>query len=395
VLKVTPALPAAFHSVIVFDNVSPDDIRRAVLEREDVAKYLRDDPDAPAADARVRIESYLEELRTTQRYRFYRALRHPLYPILRKVEHIAEHVEHAREGVRKGRVVYVSNHKSHLDYLIEPLVLIDAGIRPPLLAAGINLFGGALGLLHKHVTGAVPIRRNSKDPLYLVTLRAYIAELLKERDLLYYAEGGRSYTGELKTPKTGLLQAALQADRDQVSIVPMAIAYDLVLEERIITREASRKRKRLFAQEVAEMVRHAVGYETRAFVTFAPPVPLGHFDPDSRRDLVALTHQVHDAIGRSHKVLPTALVASVMRPHMSRVELQSRLEDRVGKLAEAGANLSVRTARQAALEGVSALVARDVLVEEGQTLRVRDRLTLRYYARSIEHLLTPPRRTTH
>ena len=91
----------------------------------------------------------------------------------------------------------------------------------------------------------------------------------------------------------------------------------------------------------------------------------------------------------------TALVASVMRPHMSRVELQSRLEDRVGKLAEAGANLSVRTARQAALEGVSALVARDVLVEEGQTLRVRDRLTLRYYARSIEHLLTPPRRTTH
>ena len=75
------------------------------------------------------------------------------------------------------------------------------------------------------------------------------------------------------------------------------------------------------------------------------------------------------------KVLPTALVASVMRPHMSRVELQSRLEDRVGKLAEAGANLSVRTARQAALEGVSALVARDVLVEEGQTLRVRDRPT--------------------
>ena len=225
-----------------------------------------------------------------------------------------------RARARKGRVVHVSNHKSHLDYLIEPLVLIDAGIRPPLLAAGINLFGGALGLLHKHVTGAVPIRRNSKDPLYLVTLRAYIAELLKERDLLYYAEGGRSYTGELKTPKTGLLQAALQADRDQVSIVPMAIAYDLVLEERIITREASRKRKRLFAQEVAEMVRHAVGYETRAFVTFAPPVPLNQFDPDSRRAPVARTPPVHDAIGRSHKVLPTALVASVMRPHVSRVD---------------------------------------------------------------------------
>lgn len=381
--------------MIRFGIVSPDDIRRAVLEREDVAKYLRDELHTPAPDARERIEGYLDELRTTQRYRFYRALQHPLYPILRKVERIAEHVEHATQATRHGRVVYVSNHKSHLDYLIEPLVLDDNSIRPPLLAAGINLFGGALGLLHKHVTGAVPIRRNSKDPLYLVTLKAYVAELLKHRDLLYYAEGGRSYSGELKAPKTGLLQAALQADRRELSIVPMAIAYDLVLEERIISREATRKRKRLFAQEVAEMVRHAVGYESRAYVTFAPPIPLGPFDPDSRRDLVTLAHQIQDAIGRSHKVLPTALVASVMRPHLTRSELIARLDERLGRLAEAGANLAVRTGKQAAAEGVALLVARDVLVEERQTIRVRDRITLRYYARTISHLLAPPRRTTH
>ena len=181
---------------------------------------------------------YLEELRTTQRYRFYRALQHPLYPILRKVDASPNTSNAPADATRRGRVVYVSNHKSHLDYLIEPIVLDDNGVRPPLLAAGINLFGGALGLLHRHVTGAIPIRRNSKDPLYLVTLRAYVAEVLKRRDLLYYAEGGRSYSGELKAPKTGLLQAALQADRHELSIVPMAIAYDLVLEDRILSREA-------------------------------------------------------------------------------------------------------------------------------------------------------------
>ena len=385
--------------------MSSDDIRRAVLEREDVAKYLRDEPMAPAPDARQRIgdnkdareriEGYLEELRTTQRYRFYRALQHPLYPILRKVRRIAEHVEHAKEGLRRGRVVYVSNHKSHLDYLVEPLVLDDHNIRPPLLAAGINLFGGALGLLHKHVTGAVPIRRNSKDPLYLVTLKAYVAELLKERDLLYYAEGGRSYSGELKMPKTGLLQAALQADRHELSIVPMAVAYDLVLEDRILSREASRKTKRPFAQEVAEMIRHAVGYESRAFVTFGAPIPLGTFDPDSRRDLVTLAHRVHDEVGRCYKVLPTALVASVMRPHMPRTELIARLDERIATLAAAGANLAVKTGRQAADEGVALLAARDVLVEERSLVRVRDRIVLRYYARTIEHLLGRSRRTTH
>jgi ATP-dependent Clp protease ATP-binding subunit ClpB len=75
------------------------------------------------------------------------------------------------------------------------------------------------------------------------TTRAHhlrLGELLKERDLLYYAEGGRSYTGELKQPKTGLLQAALAANRRELSIVPMAVAYDLVLEDRILPREALR-----------------------------------------------------------------------------------------------------------------------------------------------------------
>jgi glycerol-3-phosphate O-acyltransferase len=376
--------------------VSPDEILRAVLEREDVAKYLNAQATS-TPDARERIEAFLDELRTTQRYRFYRALQHPLYPILRKVRRIAEHVESVREAVARGRVVYVSNHKSHLDYLVEPLVLDDNGIRPPLTAAGINLFGGALGLLHKHVTGAVPIRRHSKDPLYLVTLRAYIAELLKTRDLLYYAEGGRSYSGELKSPKTGLLQAALAADRRELSVVPMAVAYDLVLEDRILSREAIRKRKRPFSQEVAEMVRHAVGYESRAFVTFGSPIALAPFDPESRRDLVTLAHRVQDEIGRQHKVLPTALVASVMRPRMARTELVARLDERVGSLAAAGANLSVSSGRQAADEGVTLLAGRDVLQEERHIVRVRDRITLRYYARSIEHLLGPgrPHRTTH
>jgi glycerol-3-phosphate O-acyltransferase len=375
--------------------VRADDITRAVLEREDVSKYLRESPGPGEAEPRERIEEYLDELRTKQRYRFYRALQHPLYPILRKVRRIAEHVDRAADATRQGRVVYVSNHKSHLDYLVEPLVLDDNGVRPPLLAAGINLFGGALGLLHRHVTGAIPIRRNNKDPLYLVTLRAYIGELLKRRDLLYYAEGGRSYSGELKAPKTGLLQAALQAERRELSVVPMAVAYDLVLEDRILSREAIRRRSRPFAQEVAEMVRHAVGYQSRAFVTFGQPIPLEAFDPESRRDLVTLTHRVHDAVGLCYKVLPTALVASAMKLQASRAELTERVSGLLTELAALGANLAVRTAGAAVDEGLARLSDRGVLVETRQRIRVRDRIVLRYYARTIQHLVQRPRRTMH
>src|SRR5512134_3881284 len=189
-----------------------DDITQAVLAREEVARYLRGGPGESQLDARERIYAYLDELRTTQRYSIYRALKHPLYPILRKIDRVDEHVEIAQQATRGGRVIYISNHKSHLDYLVEPIVLDDAGVRPPIIAAGINLFGGPLGLLHRHVTGAIPIRRNAKDPAYLITLKAYVAELLRKHDFFFYPEGGRSYNGALKSPKTGLLQAALQAN---------------------------------------------------------------------------------------------------------------------------------------------------------------------------------------
>ena len=139
----------------------------------------------------ARVHAYLDELRTRQRYPIYRALKHPLYPILRKLTRITEHPEIIRSATSKARVVYVSNHRSHLDYLLEPLVLEDESIRPPVIAAGINLFGGPLGLIHRHVTGAIPIRRNMKDPAYLITLKAYVAEILQRHDLLFYIEGAR------------------------------------------------------------------------------------------------------------------------------------------------------------------------------------------------------------
>ena len=205
-----------------------DDITEAVLANEEVAKYLRGGYGASGAEAREGIHGYLDELKTTQRYKFYRALQHPLYPILRKIERKPEQLHHVTSAVKTHRIMYASNHKSHTDYLVEPLVLDDNGIRPPVIAAGINLFGGPLGLIHRHVTGAIPIRRNMKDPAYLITLKAYVGEVLKRHDLLFYPEGGRSYSGEIKAAKTGLISAALTAETPNLVVIPAAISCDLV-----------------------------------------------------------------------------------------------------------------------------------------------------------------------
>ncbi len=370
----------------------PDDITQAVLARKDVVRYLRGGHGQSELQARERIHAYLDELKTTQRYPIYRALKHPLYVILRKIDRLDENVGIPQQATRAGRVIYVSNHKSHLDYLVEPLVLDDNGIRPPVTAAGINLFGGPLGLLHRHVTGAIPIRRNTKDPAYLVTLKAYVAELLQRSDLLFYIEGGRSYTGELKAPKTGLLHAALQAHVDGAAIVPLAVAYDIVLEDHILPHAATKRRARPFSREVAEMVRYAVGYQSRAFVTFGKPIPLGGYDPEAKRDVMELAHQIRDTIGVLYKVLPTAIVAAAMRPSIARRDLEGRADAIIDALRLSHANLAVHSGRDAVEAGGAMLAERNVIhVERGGRYRVRERTVLRYYARTIQHLLAPRR----
>jgi len=377
------------------DAIVDDDITRAVLARDEVVRYLQGSHGDTGPEALDRVHAYLDELRTTQRYPIYKALKHPLYPILRKIDRHAEHIEIVENATRAGRVIYASNHRSHLDYLIEPLALEDANIRPPIIAAGINLFGGPLGLIHRHVTGAMPIRRNTKDPAYLITLKAYVAELLRRHDLMFYIEGGRSYSGEMKSPKTGLLHAALQAEPQHMVIIPTAIAYDLVLEDFILSRQKVKRSQRPFARELAEMVRYAVGYRSRAITTFGAPISVDGWDPSSRRDILDLAHRIIDTIGHLVKVMPTALFASALRRSMGRREAEVRAEGLTDKLRAAKANLGFTDVREAMDRAARAFEARGIIVIERGRYRIRERHVLRYYARTIDHLLPVPPDQTH
>ena len=368
----------------------PDTIAEAVLAREDVARFLEGSHGLTSDAARTRVMTYLEELRTTQRYELYRALEYPLYPILRKIERVGENQQLVVEAAKKGRVVYASNHRSHIDYLVEPLVLDDAGIRPPIIAAGINLFGGPLGLIHKHVTGALPIRRNMKDPAYLITLKAYVSELLHKHDLFFYPEGGRSYSGELKAAKVGLFNACLDAQVPGLTLLPVAVAYDLVLEDHVISKQRVKRTQKTFSREIAELVRYAVGYRSRAFVSFGKPIALDGIDPENKRAVMDLTRHVRNQIGKLYKVLPTAVLAAAMKRSATKAELASRIDGVLEALRAVDANMSVSTSAEVLDAATEPLVTRNIIVVEGGRYRVRERNVLRYYARSLAHLLSPP-----
>ena len=360
-----------------------DPVAEAVFARDEVAKYLAGSHGVQGEEARARVEGYLDELRTTQRYELYRALEYPLYPILRKLDRIDEHIHIAKDAAAGGRVVYASNHRSHMDYLLELLALDDAGLRPPVIAAGINLFGGPLGLIQRHVVGALPIRRNTKDPAYHITLKAYVAELLRTHDFFFYPEGGRSYSGEIKSPKTGLLTACLHSAQPGLVILPVSIAYDLVLEDHVLARQKVKRSQRAFSREVAEMVRYAVGYRSRAFVTFGTPISVDGVNAESRSSVLELGHHVMERIGRQVKVLPTALMARAIGPGTSDRELEDRIAGLLDVLMAAGANLDATTAPEVVAAAAEPLEARGIIARDDGRFRVRNRTLLRYYARAI------------
>ena len=138
------------------------------------------------------------------------------------------------------------------------------------------------------------------------------------------------------------------------------------------------------------MVRFAVGYRSRAFVTFGRPIPVDGYDPSSRKSVLELAHLVRKAIGRLYKVLPTALVASAMRP-----SIDAARADRPDRLAPRHAARDRRQRRGDERRGgrrgwrAEPFEARGIIVVEDGRFRVRERNVLRYYARSIQHLLSP------
>jgi len=81
-----------------------------------------------------------------------------------------------------------------------------------------------------------------------------------------------------------------------------------------------------------------------------------------------------------------------MRPSIQHGELESKIDRLIDILRAAGARLDVDTAKEAIEAAIAPLVTRGILVVEGKRYRVRERTVLRYYARTIEHLLKDKRR---
>jgi glycerol-3-phosphate O-acyltransferase len=154
------------------------------------------------------------------------------------------HAETLKQVSEGNEVVYVPCHRSHMDYLLLSYIIYHQGYAVPHIAAGINLNIPVIGrLLRKG--GAFFIRRTfAGNALYTVVFMKYLAAIMaRGHSIEYFIEGGRSRTGRLLQPKTGMLSMTVRSYlRDPVRPVvflPVYFGYERIVEANTYISELS------------------------------------------------------------------------------------------------------------------------------------------------------------
>lgn len=222
---------------------------------------------------------------------------------------------------RKATLAFAFSHRSYLDGLLLPEMIVANRLSPALTFGGANLNFFPMGGWAKR-TGTIFIRRQIKDiPVYRFALRAYAAQLVQNHaNLTWSIEGGRTRTGKLRPPVFGILRyitdAVDEIDGPEVYLVPTSIVYDQLHEVEAMTTEAYGAVKR--PEDLRFLVRLALQQGKRlgrAYLDFGEPLPLRKRLEEMRADesgtgteIERIALDVEHRINRATAVTPTAVV---------------------------------------------------------------------------------------
>ena len=295
----------------------------------------------------------------------------------------------------KATVIFVMNHRSNVDYVL--VTWLVAGRSAVSYAVGEWARVWPLSALIRSM-GAYFIRRGSRNALYRKVLARYVQMATEEGTTqAIFPEGGLSLDGRIGPAKLGLLSYIVEGwqpeDRDVV-FVPVGLAYDRVLEDRVLV-EAAKSGTRRFRNRPFRVALYALRFlwarmrgKTKDFGSaaagFGAPINLrAHLAEGGTVD--ELGNRLMAAIAAVVPVLPVPLVAKALgEGAATREELQDRVEALVERLKLAGAVLKLPPqGMHAALdEGLAPLIRRGLVTEALQPVAA-ERALLDFYAASV------------
>jgi glycerol-3-phosphate O-acyltransferase len=295
----------------------------------------------------------------------------------------------------KATVIFVMNHRSNVDYVLVTWLVADRAAISYAVGEWARVWPLSAMI---RAMGAYFIRRGSRNPLYRKVLARYVQMATEEGTTqAIFPEGRLSQDGAVGPARMGLISYIVEgfdpAGRDVV-FVPVGLAYDRVLEDRVLIAAAAREDGR-FCNRPLWVAMHAVRFlwarmlrRTRGFGTaaagFGAPVSLrAHLAAGGTVD--ALGERLMAAIATVVPVLPVPLVARALGDGAgSRDELGQRIDALVGRLQARGAVLKLPPQGTAAIlaEGLDPLIARGLVTEALQPVPEERRL-LSFYAAAV------------
>jgi len=271
--------PDLSHRRNLIDAMIESEAMQAAIAEEAVRRSL------PAVEAERRARKFAWEIASDFSYPVIRALELVLGRLWKRLYERVEilHADAIAKAAPGKGIVYLPNHRSHIDYLLLSYFIYKAGLVPPHIAAGANLNFPVVGPVLRR-GGAFFLRRSFKgEPLYAAVFREYMHTMIaKGFPIAYFMEGGRSRSGWTLSPKGGLLGMTLESFMREhprpLLLVPVYIGYEKLLEGRTLIAELegqSKKRESLGALVGAvKSLRREYG---SAYMSFGEPLVLERF----------------------------------------------------------------------------------------------------------------------
>ncbi|XP_041951125.1 dihydroxyacetone phosphate acyltransferase [Alosa sapidissima] len=155
-----------------------------------------------------------------------------------------EGIQRLQQAIHEHPVVLLPSHRSYMDFLMMSYILYTYDLTLPVIAAGMDFMGMKFVGEMLRMSGAFFIRRSfGGDKLYWAVFSEYVKTMLRNgyAPIEFFLEGTRSRTSKSLTPKTGLLNIVMEpffkGEVFDVSLVPVSISYERVLEEALYARE--------------------------------------------------------------------------------------------------------------------------------------------------------------
>ena len=315
-----------------------------------------------------------------------------------------------REYARKGPLIFIPSHKSHIDYLVLNYVLYGHYMHIPRIAAGQNLAFWPLGHIFRK-SGAFFIRRSFKGAkLYSEVFSRYVKALLEEgHPIEFYIEGGRSRNGKLRLPKIGFLSILLQAYEQgfckDLVFVPVSIIYDRIIEESSYIKEigGGNKEKESLRQFINARRFLKRRYGT-IYIRFSQPFSLNEYLAEKKLEVKdvhrQLAYHIANSINEVSLVTPLSLVSTAILANHRRGFYISELQDSVDSFMkflqkyDIPLSSTLSDPSKAVLDTIALLISwklvdfiEDTLGEEEAFYFVEDdkKMELEYYKNNIIH----------